>query len=131
MSKTNNSCQLSCVGTTVAASAIIGIITAIFRYTGVITVTPAFLWTLFGVAVVYLGIMLLTSVFAENCLCCSALKLNLIGSMGTALCSVIMLGVSFEATSTIGAVISGGLLFFLSVLLIGTACLVKCRYDCD
>ena len=54
-------CKLNCVGLAVIASIIIGIVTAMLRITAVITVTPAFLWVLFGIAVVYLAIVLLAS----------------------------------------------------------------------
>ncbi|MEE1224963.1 MAG: hypothetical protein UH081_06880 [Clostridia bacterium] len=54
-------CRNSCVALAVFASLIVGIITAVLRFTAVITLTPAFLWVLFGIAVVYLTILLITS----------------------------------------------------------------------
>lgn len=133
MSRTNCCCDISCTGTAVIVSIIIGIITAILRYTAVITVTPAFLWVLFGIAVVYLGITLITSsvYFGERNHCCDFLNTFLASVLGTILTSVILLGITFAATSIIGAIISGALLFFFSLMIITATCLIRCRYNCN
>ena len=47
-----------CVGLAAAVSVILGIIASFLRITAVITVTPAFLWVTFGIAVVYLAVLL-------------------------------------------------------------------------
>ena len=130
---TNNcECQFSCTGKAVISGVIIGIITAVLRYTALITVTPAFLWVLFGIAIGFLGITLLTSASCcangENC--CGNLGTFLAGILGTILTSVILLGVTFAATSIIGAIISGILLFFFTLTLVSATCLIKCRYAC-
>ena len=54
-------CRNNCTSIAVVVSIIIGIITAFLRITGVITVTPAFLWVVFGIAVVYLAVVLATT----------------------------------------------------------------------
>mgnify|MGYP003307790479 CR=1 FL=1 len=137
MSKFNCSCSCNrgsqCSLLAIGASAIVGIITTLLTITAVITVTPAFLWVLFGIAVVYLGILLLTSSLccAERKPCCDRLTLVLVGILGTILTSVILLGITFAATSIIGAIITGLLLFFFSLAIGGTGCLVKCKYNCD
>ena len=130
----NCNCKFNCVGLAIIASIIIGIVTAMLRITAVITVTPAFLWVLFGIAVVYLGVMLITSTLLRSagnrdCVCFN-LPAVLVGILGTVLTSVILLAITFAATSIIGAIITGALLFFFSLILTATACLVKCIAGC-
>ena len=131
----NSNCnrRIDCSALVIFASVIIGIVAGIFRAIALITITPAFLWVLFGITVVYLGILLLTSSLccAERKPCCDRLILVLIGILGTILTSVILLGITFAATSIIGAIITGLLLFFFSLAIGGTACLIKCKYNCD
>lgn len=115
----------SCVGISVIASAILGVIAAFLRITAVITVTPAFLWVALGIAIVYLAILLATG---QNnyCRCgqCSLTAL-LVGILGTALTSVILLAITFAATSIVGAILVGLLILFLSLIVSSTACLVS------
>lgn len=129
-------CKIGCPLLAVVASIIIGIITAFLRITAVITVTPAFLWVVLGIAVVYLAVSLIaTSALSRadtnlDCIC-PILSTLLAGILGAALLSVVLLGVEFVATSIIGAVITGALLAFLSLILTSTACLVKCLARCN
>ncbi len=131
MSNNNEYC-VGCIGGGVIASLVIGIIAAILRFTAVITLAPAFLWVALGVAIVYLGIVLLTpgSRHTSNCVC-ESLSAFLTGILGTVLTSLILLGVAFAATSVLGAIISGALLFFFSFTVISAVCLVKCKYGCN
>lgn len=131
MSNNNEYC-VGCIGGGVIASLVIGIIAAILRFTAVITLTPAFLWVTLGVAIVYLGITLLAPSprHANSCVC-ERLSAFLTGILGTVLTSVILLGVAFAATSVLGAIISGALLFFFSLTVISAVCLVKCKYGCN
>ena len=132
MATENCNCEIGCTTKAVVSGVIIGVLAAIFRYTALITVTPAFLWTLFGIAIGFLGITLFTSSFAfEKKGCCKNLSVVIAGILGTVLTSVILLGITFAATSFIGAVITGLLLFFFTLLIVGATCLVKCRYNCD
>lgn len=131
----NCNCKFNCVGLAVIASIIVGIVTAMLRITAVITVTPAFLWVLFGIAVVYLGVMLLSAALLRGigiryCVC-GNLPAVLTGILGTILTSVILLAITFAATSVIGAIITGALLFFFSLILTATACLVSCVAGCS
>ena len=131
----NCNCKFNCAALAFIASIVIGIVTAMLRITAVITVTPAFLWVLFGIAVVYLAILLLASVFSRaigtrECFCFN-LPIILAGILGTILTSVILLAITFAATSIVGAIITGALLFFFSLLLTTTACLVKCIAGCS
>lgn len=134
MSNSNCSCKIACPIIAVLASIIIGIITAFLTFSATITVTPAFLWVLFGVAIVYLAIVLLTASFrcagVRRCIC-DILQVLLTGILGTVLTSVILLAITFAATSVIGAIITGALLFFFSLTITTTACLVKCIAGCD
>lgn len=131
----NCDCKISCPLLSIAASIIIGLITAFLRITAVITVTPAFLWVVLGIAVVYLAITLAVSSAVscretKNCLC-PILSTLLTGILGATLLSVVLLAVEFAATSIIGAIITGSLLAFLSLLLTSSACLVKCLTGCN
>ena len=127
-------CRTTCSTFAFLASLVIGIVAAFLRITGTIAVTPAFLWVLFGVAVVYLAILLFASLLnannvlnhCESCACKDgATGAILVGILGTVLTSVILLGIAFVTTSVIGAIITGLLLFFFSLIITSTACLVK------
>jgi hypothetical protein len=132
----NCNCRISCNLLSIVAGIIIGIITAFLSITAVITVTPAFLWVALGIAVVYLATILLSTALACNqerrlsCLC-PTLSAVLTGILGTVLLSIILLAVEFAATSIIGAIITGTLLAFLTILLTSTACLIKRLVRCD
>ena len=136
MSEMNCCCgRYGCSITAVVASIIIGIITAFLRITAVITLTPAFLWVVFGVAVGYLAVVLIALSVAEGygireCIC-ATLPVLLTGILGSALTAVILLAVEFAATSVVGAIIAGLTLLFFSLTLTATACLTKCIAGCD
>ncbi|MBR5235894.1 MAG: hypothetical protein IKW06_00750 [Clostridia bacterium] len=133
MIETNCNCQIGCTGKAVIASVIIGILAAFFRFTALVTITPAFLWVLFGIAIGFLGITLLSSSTCnpDKKGCCTNLGTLLAGILGTVLTSVILLGITFAATSVTGAIITGLLLFFFSLLITSSTCLIRCRYNCD
>ncbi len=124
-------CNCRCSLLSIVASIIIGVITAFLQITAVITVTPAFLWVVLGIAVVYLAVLLASSSKTCGSRCCGILSTLLTGILGAALVSVVLLGLTFAATSIIGAIITGLLLAFLSLILTSTVCLVKCLADCD
>lgn len=127
MSLSNCENRFGCTGFAIIASIIIGVITALLRITAVITVTPAFLWVVFGIAIAYLAINLLVASWSKKNYCSEkSLPLVLTGILGTVLFSVVLLVVDFVATSIIGAIITGALLFFFSLLITSTLCLVKC-----
>lgn len=121
----------SCVSLAVIVSAILGVIAALLRITAVITVTPAFLWVALSIAIVYLGILLATTGYSRTAPCRYgkyALTALLVGILGTALTSVILLAITFVATSIIGAILVGLLILFLSLIVSATACLVSRCY---
>lgn len=134
MSNSNCGCRIDCTGTAVVASIIIGIIGVFLRFSAVITITPAFLWVVFGIAIVYLALAFLQrcnicrSAFS-GC-CCSSYTTFIIGVLGTILTSLILLGITFTATSIIGAILVGLLLFFFSLLITSTVCVLRCSSAC-
>ncbi len=135
MNNLNCTCKGSCLTLATLASIVIGVVTAFLTITAAITVTPAFLWVLFGIAVVYLGVLLfransLRGLGGKGCVC-TTLSALLIGILGTILASVILLAITFAATSVLGAIITGALLLFFTLTLTSTACYVKCAARCD
>lgn len=128
-------CRNNCTSIAIVASIIIGIITAFLRITGVITVTPAFLWVVFGIAVVYLAVVLATTAIKEkertNECVCPTLSVLLIGILGTILLSVVLLAITFVTTSIVGAIVTGLLLLFFALTIGATACLARCLAKCN
>lgn len=125
----------NCTGIAIVSSIIIGIITAFLRITAVITVTPVFLWVVFGIAVAYLAVTLIAIATARQagafeCIY-STLSALLIGILGTILFSIILLAIEFAATSVIGAIVTGLLLLFFFLTVTTTACLVRCFVNCN
>jgi len=132
---TNCNCRPSCTVFAVVASIIIGIITAFLNFSTIITLTPAFLWVVFGIAVVYLGITAIAGTELSNngtrrCVC-TALTTLIIGIWGTILLSLILLAIEFAATSVIGAIFAGALLGFFTLLITSVTCIVKCIFRCS
>ncbi len=126
MSLLNCDCKRNCVLWAVIASVLVGIITAFLQITGIITVTAAFLWVILGVAVVYLGVVLLAAALSDTSCPSSIINSLLAGILGTVLFSVILLAVGVVATSPVSAILAGLALLFFSLTLTSTACYVKC-----
>lgn len=127
-------CRCSCPLVALIVSVILGVVTAFLQITGMITVTPAFLWVVFGIAVVYLGVLVVAAALSRGeetsgCLC-DALTTLLSGVLGTALFAVVLLAVGIVATSILSAILVGLLLFFFCLTLTGAACLVRSLSDC-
>ena len=134
MSTSCRSCRPDCTLIAIVFSLILGIITAFLRITAAITLTPAFLWVLLGIAVVYLAVLLAVTGLTVNADCRgvrTAINTILAGILGTVLFAVILLAITFAATSVIGAIIVGLLLFFFSLTITATACLVKAYSECE
>ena len=127
-------CKTDCTALAVVSGVTIGIIGAILRYTAIVNVTSAFLWVLFGIAVVVLASAPLTSALAgrgiRNGCVCSPLGGILAGTLGSILTSVLLLGITFAATSAVGAVIFGLLTGFFTLTLVSIACLALCIAKC-
>jgi len=120
----------NCVGIAIILSIIVGAITAVLNFAAVITVGTAFLWVALGIAVVAFATLVWIAAFSD-CedvrRCLERVSLSLVtGIFGAILTSVILLAITFAATSVIGAVITGLLLAFLTLILTTSACFVKC-----
>ena len=126
----NCGCRTDCLGISVLASVVVGVIAAFLRITGAITVTPAFLWVALGIAVVYLAVLLVSTALSRKNICCAPLSAALLGALGTILFGVILLGITFAATSVTGAVITGLLIAFSALTFTATACLIRCIAEC-
>ncbi len=123
-----------CLIISIAASVVIGIVAAILTITGIVAVTPAFLWVIFGIAVVYLAIVFVTSTlrrFSTPPSSRSTVATFVAGVLGTILLSVILLAIVFPATSALGAILVGLLLASFSLVITSTACLVLNSYAYD
>ncbi len=130
---TNCNCRYNCTGLGTIASIILGVITAFLTFTATITVTPAFLWVLLGIGVGALALLLLYSVLlrqrTRECVC-NIIPTVLTGILGTILTAVVLLGITFAATSIVGAIITGVLIFFFSLIITSLTCLVSCTAGC-
>ena len=130
----NCSCRQNCMGIAVLASIVIGIIAGFLTSSGILTVAVPLLWALFAIGAVSLGTLLVLTVLsgARSLRCiCNALLLLLTGILGTLLVSVILLVIDIAAASTIGAIITGLLFLFFTLLITSSACLIRCIADCD
>ena len=135
MSVNNCNCKCSCTVAAIIVSLIIGIISAFLQITAVITVTPIFLWVVFGIVTVFLYVLVLAGAFMgqrEQSSCrCSSLNALLAGILGTLLFSVILLAVGIIATSIASAILVGITLFFFALVLTSTACFVRYQFNCE
>ena len=133
MRKPDCSCRCDCTGFAWAISIIIGITFAILRYATVIAIQPIFFLVLFVIAVFFLALTLGMSAIAEDvrddCVCDSILAV-ITGALGTILTSVILLVVTSFSVQIISAIITGAMFLFFSLLVISTACLIKCLTNC-
>ena len=135
MSELSCRCKAQCTSIAIVAAIIIGVIAGMLTFMATITITPAFLWVLLGIAVVYLAILLATSGGSyssrgDGCFC-SSLKTLLFGILGTILVSIILLGITFAATSILGAIFAGLLLAFFTLLIVSSVCLILCKANCN
>ncbi len=134
MKKNGCNCLFDCVALSAIAAIIVGVIGVALTITATIAVTPAFLWVSLGIAVVYLAVLLVATAITRSpgirgCIC-RTLSVLFTGILGTALTSLVLLGVSFAATSFLGALITGALLAFLALTLASTTCLIRCLAGC-
>lgn len=115
-----------CTGLATAVSVVLGVLTAVFLYTGLIAVTPVFLWVAFGIAVAALGALYVLAAQPGRSRAVCAQSRILAGSLGTILTALILLAFGFAATSVVGAIVAGFLGFFFSLLITATACGINC-----
>lgn len=134
MSNLTCGCRNECIGISVLASIVIGIITAFLTFSATITVGNAFLWVALGIAVLFLALAFLVSGFIRysgirSCICRS-LSLLITGIAGSILTALILLAIEFAATSIIGAIITGLLLLSFSLIITSVICIIRCATDC-
>ncbi len=126
-------CRPDCSVIAIVTSLILGIIAAFLRITGEITLTPAFLWVVLGIGIVYLAVALIVGAISPTETCnnlCSIVTTSIAGILGSILFSIILLAIEFVATGVIGAIFTGLLIFFFFLMLTSTACLIRCLYNC-
>ncbi len=135
----NKSCcnnKNDCLIIAIASSIVIGITAAILSFTAIISVTPAFLWVVLGVAIVFLGGALAISALKRSLGICRCVRKTipyiLTGILAAILSSIILLAIPFAATSAIGTILVGVLLFSFALTISTTACLTLCiANECD
>lgn len=131
----NHCCKPSCTLLALILSAIAGVLTAFFQITGTAVLTIPIVWAVLALAVVYLGVLPLTVARAdrpESCGClCRVLTTLLSAILGTILLGSILLATGIVATSVVNAILVGLLMFFLTLTLAETACLVRCLSRCS
>lgn len=127
-------CKCKCAPAAVLAAVIIGVLSAFLQITGVVVVAPVILWVVLGIAIVYLGILVVAAAVArrtDSCCDCGILGVLLAGILGSVLFSLILLAVGIVATSIVSAVLVGLLLGFFTLIIAGSACYVRCLAGCE
>ena len=131
MSFCNRKCP--CTAIALIVSAILGVIAAFLQIAGVFTATLVFPAVVFGIAVVYLGVLAVTTALTtcESGGCrCAGLNTVLAGILGSILFAVVLLAVGIVATSVASAILVGLTVFFFALTLTATACYVRSLSDC-
>ena len=135
MTISNCETKFNCTGIAIVASLILGIIAAFLQITAVLTIPPILFAGVVIIALVYLAVALIAiSLTHTSTTCrtlCSVLSVLLFGILGSVLFAVILLIIDVAATSVIGSILVGLLAFSFSLLLMTTACLIKCIARCD
>lgn len=130
----NCNCRCNCTASAFILSVILGVLAAFLQITGIISVAPVFLWVAFGIAVVYLGVLIVATALAnpsEQCSCmCFAVRALLFGILGTILFALILLAVGVETAGAVVALLLGLLVFFFALMLTNAACFVRSLSDC-
>ena len=120
-----------CLIIAIASSVVVGIVAGILAATGIITVTPAFLWVILGIAIGYLAIAFIVSSlrrFDTPHRARSIITLFLVGIFGAILFSLILLGVTFPATSAVFAILVGLLILAFWLIITSVGCIVFNAY---
>lgn len=123
-----------CLIIAIASSIVVGIVAGILAATGIIAVTPAFLWVVFGIAIGFLAIAFIVSSlrrFDTPHSARSIIGLFLAGVFTTVVTSLVLLGVTFPATSALFAVLVGLLLFGFFLIITAVGCIVFGAYTND
>ena len=119
-------CRPGCSGLAVIAATIVGVLAAFLQISGVIALSTLLIGGFLGIAVVYLAVVTVAAALSGNSNCCQSLRTALSGALGTIALAVVLLVVDVAAGSVIGALLVGALLFFVTLLLVATACYARC-----
>ncbi len=134
MRNTNCSNHVDCAFLAVAAAVVAGVVAAIAQFTAIITLTTVFYIVAFGIAVLFLGLLLvsLPVLYKTAChACCNSnIKLTTVGILGTIVTSIILIAVGFAATSVLGAIFVGLLAAFFALIITSVVCIVNCASEC-
>lgn len=135
MTFSNCETKINCTGIAFITSLILGIIAAFLQITAVIAITPVLLQSVIIIALVFLLVILIAvSLMRTSASCralCSVLSVLLLGILGSILFATILLIIDIAATSIIGAILVGLLVFSFSSFILTTACLIKCTANCN
>ncbi len=121
-------CKKRCAVLSVIVSAVVGVLVAFLRFAAVIAINPVAYIVAFGIGVLFLAIAYATAALnpgngADGA--CPTLTALLVGALGTVATSLVLLGVGFTATSTVGALVNGVLGYFFAQTLTAAACRVR------
>ena len=135
MNECNCMFKCPCILAAEIVSLIIGIVAAFLQITGMIAIGTPLLWVLLGIAVSYLGLLVVAAALhggGESCDClCLALRVLLAGILGTVLFAAILLVVDIAAASPLGALLTGLLVFSFALTLTASACFVRSLLGCE
>ena len=131
----SNNCRFDCTAFAIVASVILGIIAAFLQVTSIIALGSVIYGVVFGIAVLFLLVTLAVSARArssgtEGCMC-NLLSVLLTGILGTILVAALLLTVGVLTDGILGAIFTGLLVGFFSLIITSTACLIKCLTRCD
>ena len=114
----------------IIVSAIVGVITAFLEITGTTAFEGLIFGLVFGIAVVYLAVALVSVALSERRFACrgirSVLNALLIGALGSILLSAIIFAAAIDGATLLGAILTGVMVFCFVLMLTSTACLAKC-----
>ncbi len=135
MKTTNCNTRVECAFLSIAASILVGIVAAIAQFTAIITLTTVFYIVAFGVALLFLAVLLalVPVLYRTACQgCCNAnIKLTTAGILGAIVTSIILIAVGFAATSVLGAIFVGLLAAFFALIVTSVVCTVNCAARCE
>ncbi len=134
MRQTSCNCRVECGFLALAAAVIAGVVAAIAQFTAIITLTTAFYIVAFGIAILFLGVLLalLPNLYKTACQGCNSnLRLTTAGILGTIVTSIVLIAVGFAATSVLGAIFVGLLAAFFTLIVTSVVCTVNCASRCE
>ena len=134
MKQTCCNTRVDCAFLAMATAIIVGIVAAIAQFTAIVTFTTIFYIVAFGVAALFLAVLLalvpvLYRVACQNC-CAYNVKLATLGILGSVVTSIILIAGEFAATSVLGAVFVGVLAASFALMVMSIICTINCVSVC-